>query len=213
MTAAVRECAAQRFAELYDELCSRSWAANWGLRPCDREEAVQEACCYAWSWLLSAAEKGRIDRLTAYSMAKYARLQFRSGRRFAMGANINDAMDEQARVQGRAHLERLDDLESRRVDNSIRGRMVASALIDSRHPRPDEQTRTELDFGLVRKDPSLSDRAGQVFERLLLDHEHGCSARIADELGVSRPRITQLKHDELRPALTEIGYAPACPAA
>jgi len=140
-------------------------------------------------------------------MARYARLLFKSGRRFATAANVNDAMDEQARARGRVRLERLDDLETQRVDNSIRGRLVSSALTDSRHPSPDQQARTELDFGLIRKDPSLSERAGQVFDRLLLDHEDGCNKRIAAELGVSQPRVTQIKREELAPALARIGYA------
>jgi len=210
--ASVRECAARRFAELYDELRSRSWAANWGLPPCDREEAVQEACCYAWTWLLSATEKGRIDKLTAYSMARYARLLFRSGRRFA-GSSSTDALGESTRAQGRTKIVRLEDLEDGKTNASLRACVIAEALTDSRRPRPDEQTRTEYDFGLVRQDSQLSDRARQVFERLLLDHEHGHGVRIADELGVSPPRICQIKRDELALALARIGYAPARPAA
>ena len=210
--ASVRECAAQRFVELYDELCSRSWAANWGLTPCDRDDAVQEACCYAWTWLLSATEKGRIDKLTAYSMARYARLLFRSGRRFA-GSSSTDALGESTRAQGRTKIVRLEDLEDGKTNASLPACLISNALVDSRRARPDEQTRVEHDFGLVRNDPELSDRARQVFEGLLLDHEHGCGKRIAEELGVSQPRVVQIKHDELGPALARIGYAPARPAA
>ena len=121
---AVRECAAQRFAELYDELRSRSWAANWGLSPCDREDAVQEACCYAWSWLLTAAEKGRLDKLTAFSMARYARLLFKSGRRFAGNAS-RDVLSPQARARGRVGVVSMDELDKWKADGTVKGRAVS----------------------------------------------------------------------------------------
>ena len=141
--ATIRETAAQRFDEIHDELRSRSWAANAGLPPCDREEAQAEAYAYARSWMLAAAEKGRLDRLTPFSMAKYVRLLFRSGRRSAGNAS-RDALDPQARVRANVGVVHLDDLDTRKANGSVKGRAVSRALTDSRIPRPDEQTRVDL---------------------------------------------------------------------
>lgn len=198
MSPATLAQAATRYHELRDELDSRARAANSDLPPFAREEATQEAHCLAWVWLLSAAEKGRIHKLTAFSIARYARLAYRSGRRFGVAANSHDAMDEGARVQHKVRVQSLDDV----------SHPISSALVDSRHPRPDEQVRMEHDLGLLREDSHLSSRGREVFDRLLLDHERGCGARIAEELGVSRPRISQITREELAPAMARIGYMP-----
>lgn len=207
------EAVTRRFHELHAELESRAFAVSWGLQPADREDFMQEAACWAWQWLLAADRKGKLDRPTAFSLVTYPWRTWRSGRRFAVTGNVSDAMSEQARAGGRMCGHSLDDIETKAVDHSIKGRAISIALVDSRHPQPDEVARTEMDFGLVRRDPSLTDRAAQVFERLLLDHEQGHGKRIADELGVSQPRIVQLKRQELAPALERIGYTPTRPAA
>ena len=205
--AAVRECAAQRFGELYDELCSRAWAANWDLSPCDREDAVQEACCHAWSWLLSAARKGRIDKLTAYSLARYARLQFRSGRRFGTSANIRDVLSLEARARGKVNVVSLGDVERWKCDGSVRGRAVSEALVDSRVPRPDTQCRVDHDYMAALAAPSLPSRTEELFAHLLADHGPGCGKRIAEAMAISAPRVTQIKA-ALGEALIALEYGP-----
>lgn len=47
MSSAVVAQAASRFEQLHDKLTSRARAANGDLPPVDREDAVQEARCFA----------------------------------------------------------------------------------------------------------------------------------------------------------------------
>ena len=198
----------RRYLQMYAELKSRAFAASWGLTAADREEFCCECTAWAWEWCLSAARRGKLDRLTPFTLVSFASKQWWSGRRFGMTANINDAMDEQARARGRVRLERLDDLETERVDNTIRGRRVSSALTDSKRAQPDEQVRTELDYALVAEDEALPSRAKECFEHLVADHERGCLTRISGLMGLSVPRVHQLK-TMIGEALGRIGYAPA----
>ena len=204
-----REAVERKFMSMQEELESRAFAAGCGLCPCDREEFVAECVAWSWAWMLTAAEKGRLDLVTPYWCATFARKMWNTGRRFGMSASINDAMDEQARAKGRVGVENLESIANARCESTARGRMITKALTDSRHARPDQVVRAEHDFGLVRDDPSLSERAGQLFERLLLDNEAGHGVRIAKELGISPGRVTQLKRGELAPSLERLGYAPA----
>ena len=211
--AADHQAVTRRFHELYDELESRAFAVSWGLQATDREEFVQEAACWSWEWLLAADKKGKLDKPTPFSLATFAWKMWKCGRRFAVSANVRDVMSEQARAGGRMTGHHLDDLETKAVEHSIMGRAIAAALIDSRIPRPDEEARTEHDLALVRKDPELSDRAAQLFDLLIEDHETGHGKRVAAELGVSQARIVQIKRGELAPRLARIGYGPPRPAA
>lgn len=186
-----------------------SWSRmlNRGLDADAKEEAVQESRCWSWQWMLSAAGRGRrLAKLSPASLARFAHKMWRCGRRFAGTTPVRDAMSEQALARGDAHRTSIEDLASRATECTSVGRAISQALVDSRHSRPDQVVRVDYDFDLAKHDPHLSDRAVEVFDRLLLDHEYGCNQRIAQELAVSPPRVSQIKKHELSPALTRIGY-------
>lgn len=193
------------FLKMLPELRSRSYAANQGLNRTEREEAVQEACCFAWVQLLSASRRNRLGNPTAYTLARFAWLAFRSGRRFAGGCSVNDVMSEAAQSSGKVAACSLDAHHADGDDGrEERGFAILRPL---RTPKPPDICRVNCDYSLLLQDPSLSRRAKDVFRRLVTDHDRGCCSRIARELKVSPPYIHELK-EKLKEKLTQIGYAP-----
>ena len=196
----------ERFLTMLPEITSRASYYHRDLNPSDREEAVSETLAWSWLWSLTAAEKGRLDRLTPHSLVSYANKMFRSGRRFA-GSSSTCVLSSETQCRGRAKVIPIDHLETSRNDGSARSRAIAAALIDSRRARPDEICRVDFDYATAMDSPHLPDKAPMCFRLLLQDNGHGHGRRIAEALNVSPPRVSQLK-GALRQALSDIGYAP-----
>jgi hypothetical protein len=147
---------------------------------------VREACCFAWAQLLSAAARHRENKLTAYTLARYASLAFRSGRRFA-GGSQGDVLSDGARRSG-AVLS-LDAIHVGEEDSSTGPAHRFAVLTPSRIPKPAEVARRNCDYALVADDPALSLRVRNVFRRLVADHDKGCFSRIARVPECPRPMI------------------------
>ena len=174
-----------------------SWAANRHryLDPAEREEAITETKAWAWQWCCTAAEKGRLDQVNATTLSGYAARMFRSGRRFA-GSSSVDVLAPQTKAAGRVSVTSLDPAAS-----------TAEALTDSKSPQPFDVCRIDMDYPLALEDSALPDRAAECFGHLVQDNGNGHVKRIAGAMGLSMPRVCQLKN-ALAGALTGIGYAP-----
>lgn len=175
-----------------------SWAASHHrqLDAAEREEAITETKAWAWQWCCSAAENGKLDNVNPTTLSRYAAKMYRTGRRFA-GSSSVDVLAPQTKVKGRVTVTSLDPTTS-----------TAEALVDSKSPRPFDICRIDMDYPLALQDPELPDRAGECFSYLVEDNERGHVKRIAEAMGVSLPRVCQIKN-ALAGALTSIGYAPA----
>lgn len=195
-----------RYLAMLPEIESRASYYHRDLKPCDREDAVSEALAWSWQWCLTAAEKGRLTRLTPHSLSRYARRMYRSGRRFA-GSSSVCVLSPQTRAMRRVNVIPLDHLETSRCDGSTRARAVSDALTDSRRRRPDEVCRVDLDYAQAMRASALPSKAADCFRLLVNDHAHGHVKRIAATLGVTPPRVCQLKN-ALAQALMSIGYGP-----
>ena len=134
------------FLSMMDEIASRVRVLGRFLSPTDKEELTAEAWAWSWSLCLSAARRGKLDQLTARSLARYSYLLFVSGRRFGGTTVVNDVLSEQARAQGRVGVLPLDLLGTWKADGTAKGRAVSRALTDSRRPRPDEECRVDMDI-------------------------------------------------------------------
>ena len=201
-TAAGRDEVEKLFLHRLPENQSRAWAINHRLSPSEREECVAEVTAWSWAWMIAAARKNRLQKMTPRTMAIYGSRMFRAGRRFAAGCSAHDAMSEIAQASGKVTMCSLDtNGDDERVQ---RGFAILRPL---RTPKPVDIARCNHDYGLVAKDPELSTRAKDAFQLLVHDHDHGCFKRIAQEMKISPARVFQLKRC-LATALTEIGYDP-----
>ena len=188
-----------RFLSMLPDI--ESWAASQHryLDAAEREEAVAETKAWAWAWCRSAAEKGKLDRVNATTLSRYAAKMFRSGRRFA-GSSSVDVLAPKTKVEGRVSVRSLDLATS-----------TAKALTDSKSPRPFDVCRVDIDYPLALQDPALPDRAVECFGHLVQDNGRGHVKRIAEAMKVSSARVCQIKN-ALAGALTAIGYAPTMAA-
>ena len=192
------------FVQWLPEIRSRAWAINHRLQPAEREEAVAETVAWSWSWALAGAKKGRLEKMTPRTLALYASKMFSSGRRFAAGCSVHDAMSEIARVSGKVTVHSLDKSVT---DDTDSPHTTGTILADTRHPHPDEEVRINLDYRTALKQPGLPRKGRILFGKLVRDHAPGHGRRIAGEMKISPPRVCQLKKC-LATALTQIGYAP-----
>jgi hypothetical protein len=188
---------AKLFLTWLPEIQGRAWAINHQLSPTEREEAVAEVTAWSWAWMLASVKKGRLQKMTPRTMAVYGSRMFHTGRRFAAGCSVHDAMSEIAQASGKVSVENLGMDEERSF----------AILRPLRTPKPLDIARCNHDYGLVAEDPELSGRAKEVFQRLVRDHDHGCFKRIAEQMGVTAPYVTEL-NGKIADSLSRIGYAP-----
>ena len=143
--------------------------------------------------------------MTPRTMCIFGSKMFASGRRFAAGCSVHDAMSETAQASGKVSMSSLD---ANRGDDPDSPRTMGSILADTRRPRPYDETRISLDYRTALKRPGLPRKGRRVFGLLVRDHSDGHGLRIAKAMNISPARVCQLKTC-LAQALTEIGYGPA----
>ena len=169
----------------------------------EREEATQESLAWSWLWLLNAAKNGKFDEPNPRMLSLYAKRMWRCGRRFA-GSTVTDVTAPQAQIAKGITVASLDQL---CLNESGSPRTMGAILTDTRRPRPDEETRINLDFCTALKRPGLPRKGRVVFGKLIRDYGPGHSNRIARAMKISPARVCQLESC-LATALTEIGYDP-----
>lgn len=181
--------ARQYFTGILPSLERRAMTAFSYLDPDAREEAVAETVAICWKDYVGCLGKGK--RVTPGNLAYYAVKHVREGNLFN-GKQTRDVMGDRARILGRAHVEsiyRADSVDGWCDDGSWHEH--AEALIDRRTwERPPEVARIRIDYGDFLNRDGLTYQQRRTFE-LLADGYR--PSEIADELGVARAQVSQLK--------------------
>jgi len=200
MTDPSNQQAREWFTAHHDELRSRAHCTFRHLGADRREEAEAEVLGTSYVWACRAAERGRLDHLTAYWCIAFAARQFRQGRRMA-GYSSSCVMSEAARVRHGVVVRSLDEP----LDNSGDGRELTrlGGLADLSEEDPAKVARRRHDFPAILK--GVSDKAARTFKFLAESHGAGPQTELATALMVSPGRITQLK-GELATAFAAEGY-------
>jgi len=164
--------------------------------PDARDEAVQETTALAWMNYASARSKGKV--LNASTLVHYAALNVTSGRRMA-GSSSTDVMSRETQMKGRATVENFgkapvkddDQGESGENDDGTWGR-VHDAMVGRRQwERPLEHVRINMDYRAFLEQPGVNENEKSVFEHLSAG---STTSEMAQKIGVSSPRVCQLKN-------------------
>ena len=197
----LRDIVEEKYLAMLPELQKLSWLRHRYLPPDERQEAQAECYAWSWSWCLSAAARGKLDELNPRMLTLYALKMWRVGRRFAASAS-SDVLSPAARVSGRVHVASLDACNREDSDHPA---TLGMTLSDSRHLRPEELARINVDYRVALRRPSVPRKGRRLFGHLVRDNSFGHARRIARQMKISPPRICQLK-EKLRGALESIGY-------
>jgi hypothetical protein len=187
------------YLQMLPQLQKFAYVRHRYLSPEERQEAIAETCAWGWQWCLRAFEKGTLNELNVRMISLYASGLYRAGRRFA-GASTSDAF---APHSGCSVLR----IGTGKEDSEGNPRSVGAILTDSRHPRPMETVRRNIDYAIAMHKPVVSRKGRACFRHLLKDHSRGHGRRIAKTMHLSNARISQLK-GQIGEALVEIGYGP-----
>lgn len=160
-----------------------------------REEAVQETLAFAWMNYLSARSKGK--QLNASTIIHYASLNVQD-RRKAAGSSSTDVMSEQTQLRGRTTVEyfgkppRETEDTGEDVEQTGAWGAVHDAMVGKRQwERPLERLRLKLDYKAFLKQGGTTEDEKDVFRML---SEGSSTSEMAHKIGVSSPRICQLKN-------------------
>lgn len=186
------------FMANYDELCSRTAACFARTRAADREESMAEAMALAYAAVTRTAQRGNLSRLTVYWLVVFSVRQVRCGRQCA-GTSSRCVLSPHTQRRGRVRVTSLEALDPRTSKQRYR-----DALSNGDAEDPSEIVRRRMDYPLILAEVSASARA--TFDFLAVSHGAGRQSDLADELGVTPGRVTQLKR-EIGAALTARGYA------
>ena len=169
----------------------------------DIPELTSEACALAAVALESLEARGKT--VPANSVAYYALQRLKSGRR-SCGSGTTDVMSAGAAVCGRAHLTSLDERTGR--DDADEGGLTLHDMLAAKGEGPDEIAARDLDWADLEAGLGPK-QLGVVYG--VAKGESGMT--IAAALGVSSPRITQIKSEVAREVQTRWGddcIAEAC---
>ena len=175
--------------------------------PCvEREEAVAETVAATVQYVIRAAARGKLPRLSLGALVWFFGRSCRKGRRMA-GFKSTDAMSEAAR---RRHHHQVLSLNQPGRIHTDRGEKVArlsEVLADQREDSPLENVRRSLDYPAILDREGVGRKGRQVFAYLCETHGEGSHRELAGELGITPGRVTQIKR-ELAMCLTRHGYEP-----
>lgn len=169
-----------------------------------REDAGADILAEAFRYCISAARRGKLDRLTPASLIRFFGRHVASGRT----ACSHPATDVLSRMAQRRRGFQVHSFESRDPNPKNTQRIrFADALADRRSARPLENVRRNLDYDEILDRQKVSASGRRVFEFLAETAGAGRQRDLAAELGVSAPRVTQTKR-KLAAALAAEGYGP-----
>ncbi len=187
--------AKREFAQMLPKMTAFAHFRFSALNLEERYEAVQETIALAWLNYSNARPKGKT--LNASTLIHYAALSVASGRKFA-GSSSTDVLSEETQIKGRATVEHFgkppansDDL-GKPVEYDGAWGKYQDALINRRQwERPFEHVRIKLDYQAFFNRGEASEDEKSVFRML---SKGFTTSDMADQIGVSSPRICQLKN-------------------
>ena len=187
------------------ELTSRSRAFTRRVPDHVREEAQAEILASIFQYVLRAERRGKLPALTPFTLVSFFGRAFCDGRRMT-GSSRTDVMS--VATQRRRGF-RVISLETVEPDASGDGFVrLAEVLADPKADRPLENTRRNVDYPEILDHAGASRKVKRVFTFFCETASAGKQKDLARELGVSAPRVCQLK-DELADILAAHGYEPS----
>jgi len=168
-----------------------------------REEAVAEVLAMTFYRAHQASQCGRLELLTPSTCVYYAANHVREGRQFA-GAKSVCVLGEMTRVKGRTHVQSLNIsvLRDTDSDDSLR---LSDVLADRTAQNPYHIIRQNHDYPMIFNREHVSGNARYLFRYLARTKGEGMLIDCAEEMGLSKSRMTQLRI-ELSSALGKYGY-------
>ena len=152
------------------------------------QEAVQEGTGLAWINFIRARQKGKSPG--ASPVAHYAALDVKCGRGVC-GESSTDVSAAKAQKMGRSRVLNMGKVPAGNGASEERWDL-SKALSDRRlWERPPERARVDLDYQAFLDGEDVDEQEARVF-RLLSEGYRTCE--IADQLGVSAPRVCQVKN-------------------
>lgn len=177
------------------------------LPPIEQEEAEQETLAAIVQYVTRAAERGKLQRLTPYTLIVFFGRLCKAGRPMT-GFKSTDAMSETAQRRGHHRVCSLSQPRRIRTDRGERVARLSEVLSDSREDSPFEHARRDIDFPEILAKEQVGPKGRRVFQFLGETHGAGSHKELARELGVAASRVSQIK-SELAVCLTRHGYGPS----
>ena len=202
------ECASSQnwFHQHFTELMSRCEGYFHFLPDVEQEEAVAETLAGIVQYVIRAAGREKLQRLTPYTLVLFFGRLCRAGRRMA-GFRSTDAMSEVAQRRGHHKVHSLVEPVPIPTNTGRRVAPLREVLADSREDSPFENARRNLDYPAIVTEKNVGTKGRRVFQFLCETHGAGSHKELARELGVTAGRVSQIKN-ELAVCLARHGYGP-----
>lgn len=143
------------------------------LRDDARDDAIQEGVANAFVAFLRLAASGRTHRAYPTQLARYAIIQFRSGRRVGSKTSVRDVLSPLNQKKGRCTLE-----------------VFRESVMEDYHTPVPEQVCFRVDFpGWLH---TLRSRDRKVAEHLATGHT---TSEVAKRFSLSEGRISQMRRE------------------
>src|SRR5262245_8068616 len=152
--------------------------------PALRDDAVAEVVALAWKWHLRLAERGKDATQFPSTLATFAALAVKAGRRVCGRERARDALSSTAQRQHHFMVERLPDF------STLGSNPLEEALVDNTQTPPPEQASFRIDFPTWLQTRSERDR--RLAEDLMTGER---TLDVSTKFGLSPARISQLRRD------------------
>jgi hypothetical protein len=153
-----------------------------------------------------AAARGKLARLTPFTLVSFFGRGYASGRRLA-GTDTQDVLAPAVQQRHRLRVISLDETRPVRVPEGLTRLPLSEVLADKRATPPPENCRRDVDYAEILQRQRASRQAKRVFRWLAESHGTARGADLARRMRVSPPRIVQLKH-QLADCLAAEDYGP-----
>jgi DNA-directed RNA polymerase specialized sigma24 family protein len=150
----------------------------------DREDAVQESVAVAWAWFVRLAQRGKNPADFVSTLAFFAAIHVRSGRRLCGTEATQDALSPTASYRRGFSVERLGQ------PKPAQSEMWEEALHDNTRSAPDQAAMFRIDF------PNWLGTLGERNRRIVVDLLLGeRTSTVADKHALSSGRVAQLRRE------------------
>jgi DNA-directed RNA polymerase specialized sigma24 family protein len=150
----------------------------------DREDAVQETVAVAWAWFVRLAQRGKNPTNFMSTLACFAAIQVRCGRRLCGHEATQDALSPTARYRKGFCVERLGQPKPRHTE------LWEEALHDNTRSAPDQAAMFRIDF------PNWLGTLGDRNRRIVADLLRGeRTSSVAGKHAISSGRVAQLRRE------------------
>ncbi len=190
-------------ARHHNELIQRARYRLRRVRRRDRQEALAEVMMMATACVHSAAQRGRLDQVTAFWVIEFASRNYLNGRR--AGHRSNCIMARAVQKRHGFSVRSLDEEPAEEIPPRRTSQRLREAIADRDSLSPFDQARIAHDYPAILDIEQVPRNGRRVFTFLAETHGEGRQGDMSTELKVTPARITQLKR-QLGTALGRHGY-------